>query len=108
LIDKPVINIQGDHLGTVKSFVRDANGKVSFAIVSQKYLFGWRERTVAIPYSALTYDKDKESYTCDISLDRFVMAPQFKDEAELRDRSFAEGIYRHFGLQPYWTEESMK
>lgn len=106
LLDKPVINIQGDRLGAVKSFVRDADGTVAFAIVSQRYLFGWRERKVAVPYKALTYDKEKEYFSCDISWDRFLMAPPFKDEEELRDRSFAEGIYRYFGQQPYWTEES--
>jgi len=45
--------------------------------------------------------------TCAISKDRFANAPEFKDEAMLQDKSFAEEMYWYFGQQPYWTEESM-
>jgi len=105
-IAKGVWNIQGSYLGTVKSFVRDPDGKVSFAIVSHRYFLGLRERKVAIPYSALTFDHEKQHFTCPISWDRFITAPVFETEEKLHDRSFAEEIYRYFGQQPYWTEES--
>jgi hypothetical protein len=45
--------------------------------------------------------------TCAICKDRFANAPEFKDEAMLQDKSFAEEMYWYFGQQPYWTEESM-
>jgi hypothetical protein len=104
---KAVRNIQGDYLGTVKSFARDSDGKVSFAIVSHKFLFGLREQKVAIPLRDLTYNAEKQYYTCAISQDQFNNAPEFKNTAQLRDRSFAGELDRYFGQQPYWTENSM-
>jgi len=106
-IGKEVVNTGGQYLGTVRDFVHDSDGKVSFAVVSRGGFLGFGETKVAIPYSALTYDRDKQHFTCAISEDRFANAPEIEDEAKLHDRSFAEEIYRYFGLQPYWTEESM-
>lgn len=105
-IGKEVMNIQGESLGTVKDFVRDTDGRLSFAVVSHGGFLGFGEKKIAVPYSALTFDNDKQYFTCDVSMDRFANAPELQDEAKLHDRSYAEEIYRYFGLQPYWTEES--
>jgi len=102
-----VKNMEGETLGTVKDFVWDSEGNPSFAIVSHGGFLGFYEKKVAIPYSALTYDKDRDYYTCAISKDRFASAPKIEGEAKLHDRSFAEEVYRYFGQQHYWTEESM-
>ena len=107
-VGKEVKNTEGEHLGTVKDFVSDSQGRVSLAIVSHGGFLGFGEKKVAIPYSALTYDKEKEYFTCAINKDRFANAPEFKNEAMLHDKAFAEGVYRYFGQQPYWTEESME
>jgi sporulation protein YlmC with PRC-barrel domain len=106
-IGKDLVNTRGEELGTVRDFVTDSEGRISFAIVSHGGFLGFGEKKVAVPYSALTYDKDNQHFTCDFSGDRFAGAPEIEDETKLSDRSFAEEIYRYFGLQPYWTEESM-
>jgi len=107
LIGDKVKNVEGEELGTVRDFIWDSEGRVSFAIVSHGDFLGFGGKRVAVPYSALTYDEDKSYFTCAISEDRFANAPEFEDEAKLHDRSFAEEIYRYFGQHPYWTEESM-
>jgi sporulation protein YlmC with PRC-barrel domain len=106
-IGKEVKNMEGEDLGTVKDFVWDSKGRISFAVVSHGGFLGFGGKEVAIPYSALTYDNDKQYFTCAISKDRFAAAPEFESEAKLHDRSFAEEVYRYFGQHPYWTEESM-
>lgn len=106
-IGKAVMNTQGDKLGNVWDFVRDSDGKISFAVVSHGGFLGIGERKIAVPYSALTYNNDKQYFTCDISADQFVNAPEIKDEARLQDRSFAEEVNRYFGEHPPWTEKSM-
>ena len=106
-IGKDVMNTQDEKLGTISDFVWDSDGKLSFAVVSHGGFLGVFDSKVAVPYSALTYDKEKQHFTCDISKDRFAGAPEFKDEATLHDRSFAEDVHRYFGQHPYWTEESM-
>jgi hypothetical protein len=107
-IGKMVKSAEGEDLGSVKDFCWDPEGRVSFAIVSHGGLLGFFETKVAVPYSALTYDKEAQHFTTTISKDRFANAPAIKDEANLTDRSFADEIYRYFGQQPYWTEESME
>ena len=107
-IGAEVRNIKGDHLGTIQDFVWDSEGRLSFAIISNGGLFGNLKRKVATPYSALIYDNDKHYFTCAVDWDWFMSAPPFENEAELRNRLFADEIYRYFGQAPYWTEESMK
>ena len=106
-IGKDVMNTQDEKLGTISDFVWDSDGKLSFAVVSHGGFLGVFDTKVAVPYSALTYDKEKQHFTCDISKDRFASAPEFEEEAKLHERSFAEEVYRYFGQHPYWTEESI-
>jgi hypothetical protein len=107
-LGKEVKNSEGAYLGKVRDFVWDSDGNVSFAIVSRGGFLGFFEEKVAVPYSALTYDEEKQYFTCAISEDRFANAPELEDEANLHDFVFAGSVYRYFGLQPYWTEESME
>jgi sporulation protein YlmC with PRC-barrel domain len=105
-IGKEVRNTEGEHLGTIQDFVLDPEGRITFAIVSHGGFLGFFEKKVAIPYSALTCDEGNQYYTSAVSKDRFANAPTIEDETNLHDRSFAEEMYRYFGQQPYWTEES--
>jgi sporulation protein YlmC with PRC-barrel domain len=104
-IGKDVKNMLGENLGTVRDFISDSEGRISFAIVSHGGFMGMGEKRVAIPYSALTYNEEKQYFTCAASEDQLANAPEFENEEQLRDRSFAEEVYRHFGQRPYWSEE---
>jgi sporulation protein YlmC with PRC-barrel domain len=107
LIGKEVKNMEGEHLGTVRDFVKDSEGRISFVIVAYGGFIGLGEKRVAIPYSALTYNAETQHYSCAVSRDRFAAAPEFESAEKLRDLSSAEEIYRYFGQRPYWSEESM-
>lgn len=104
-IGKEVQNMEGEHLGTVRDFVWDSEGRISFAILSYGGFMGIGGKKVAIPYSALTYDKEEQHFTCAVSKDRLAGAPEFQSKEKLTDRSFAEELYRYFGEHPYWTDE---
>jgi len=107
-IGKEVKTTGGEKLGIVRNYFRDSEGRISFAIISGERFLGFGEKKVAVPYSTLTYDKEKQYFTTAISRDQFANAPELGDEAKLHDFSFAGDVYRYFGLQPYWTEESME
>jgi uncharacterized protein YrrD len=62
-INKDVKNTEGEKLGTVKDLVRDSQGKVSFAVVSHGGFLGFLGKKVAVPYSVLAYDREKQHYT---------------------------------------------
>ena len=108
-IGKEVKNFQGESLGMVKDFIWDSRGRVSFAVVSHGDFLGFGGKDVTIPYSALTYDNDKQVVTCDISKDRFAAAPEFYgEEVTPHNRSSAAEVYKYYGQAPYWTEGSME
>jgi hypothetical protein len=100
-----VKNMEGENLGTVKDFVKDSEGRTSFAVVSHGGFMGIGDKLGAIPYGALKYDSENQYFTCNVSKDQLANAPAFENEDQLRDRSFADEVYRYFGQRPYWTEE---
>ena len=102
-----VMNHEGKYLGRVQDFVFDPDGHVTFAIIGY-YRYNWRiigENSVAVPFNALTYNRTGKHpvVVVDISLEKFQSAPKFA-KTELTDRKSAEGVYKYFGVQPYWMK----
>jgi hypothetical protein len=104
-IGRAVKNAEDESLGTVNDFVRDSDGKISFAIISYGGLMGLGEKRAAVPFSALTYNEEGKHFTCNLTEDQLAGAPDFRDKGDLTDPSFAEEVYRYYGVQPYWTGE---
>ena len=105
-----VTNHEGKYLGRVQDFVFDPDGHVLFAIVGYSR-FNWRligENSVAIPFSALSYDRNAKHpvVVTDIAWEKFKSAPRFAKN-DLMNRQKEAEIYRYFGQQPYWTEGHM-
>lgn len=105
---REVTNMEGEHLGLVRDFLHDDEGRISFAIVSTGGFLGFRDKKVVVPYSALTYDAERQYFICDVSAARFAEAPGFERREKLMDQASAEEVYRYFGQRPYWTEEHME
>lgn len=103
LIGKPVRNSQGEYLGRVKDFVFDPNGRVTFAIVSYGTFWRFTEKSIAVPFEALTYNRIGRNLMVNMSKEKFESAPRFTADY-LSNQQKAEDVYRYFGLQPYWTE----
>jgi hypothetical protein len=97
-----VVNAQEEYLGTIHDFVID-NGRISFAILSHGGFLGIGRKLVGIPFGALSYDSTQRYFVLDISKERLESAPEF-DRTRLSNPSWAEDVYRFFGLQPSWTE----
>jgi sporulation protein YlmC with PRC-barrel domain len=98
-----VKNPQGEVLGRVSDFVVDAEGKASLIILSHGGFLRIGEKETAIPFDALSYDQTATTLILDTTREKLTAAPAFK-MSDLSDPRRAEEIYRHFGLQPYWTE----
>ncbi len=104
LIGRPVRNSQGEYLGRVKNFVFDPNGRVTFAIISHETFWRFTEKSIAVPFEALSINPIGRGLTLNISKEKFESAPKFTAE-DLVNRQRAGEIYKYYGLQPYWTEE---
>ena len=106
-IGKHVKNSQGDDLGKVKDLVRDDSGKISLAVISHGGMVGIGKKDVAVPFSALSFNKDKDYFVLNATKDELASAPEVRGQ-NLHDRTFAENVYRHFGVRPHWTDQGMK
>ncbi len=100
----PVQNPQGEQLGKITDFVIDSGGRVTFAVLSYggfMYLDGGN--SVAIPFSALTYDRTGRHFVLNVSKEKLESAPIFALK-DLSNEKWADDVYRYFGQMPYWTE----
>jgi len=96
-----VKNMQGEDLGTLDDFVIDTDGRVGFAILSHG------DKRVAVPYDAITYDRVEKRLSLNMSKDRIESAPAFDKATDLSRPTWADDIYRYYGVQPYWGEERL-
>ncbi len=103
VIGRYIINNDRDYLGTINDLVIDHQGRVSLVVISYGGFLGIGERSVAIPWSALTFNSEDRLFVLNMSKDALAAAPAF-DRASMASRSWSEDVYRYFGQQPYWTE----
>ncbi|HSR12999.1 MAG TPA: PRC-barrel domain-containing protein [Thermodesulfobacteriota bacterium] len=100
LIGKDVMGSKGERLGTVQDFVVDPSGRVQFAIVAAN-----RGKIVAVPVEALSYGAGGPNLALNMTGDQLASAPEFSGTV-LSDRSYADQVYRYFGVQPRWSGQS--
>ena len=88
---------QGEEFGKVDDFVIDTNGRVAFGVIT------YGDKEVAVPFSGLKYDPEAKHLVLDTTKEKLDSAQAF-DKAMIENREAVEGIYKHFGQSPYWTE----
>jgi len=104
LLSEYLENPEGGFLGRVTDFVVDSNGRIEFAIVQVGFPeVGRDSKLVAVPFSALSRPEGKH-YVLNTTRERLASAPRFDGKKDLSNRTFAENVYRYFGLEPSWTE----
>jgi hypothetical protein len=102
-VGRVVRNSDNDDIGTIKEFVTDSAGRVSFAIISPSRMMGFGDREIVVPFSALAFNPGRAYVYLDITTDRLARAPRFDDRARLKDRSYEVEVYRYYGQRPYWS-----
>ncbi len=99
---------EGGVLGRVTDFVVDSNGRIEFAVVEVGFPeIGPDSKLVAVPFSALS-EPEGNHYVLDTTREKLVSAPRFDPQKDLSNPTFAEDVYRYFGLEPPWTEGGQK
>ena len=108
MIGKDVKNSRGDHLGSVKDFVVDEQGRINFAILSHGGFLGIGATQVVVPYEALSFD-GKGNFALNMSKDQLAAAPRFDNQgAHFSDRGWTDQVYRYYGVQPRWSDTESK
>jgi sporulation protein YlmC with PRC-barrel domain len=103
LVGTLVLNFQGEYLGRVSDFVIDAQGHVTFVVISHGGFLRIGEKDAAVPYGPFSYDRQKRHFVLDMTREKLQRGPEFAKQV-LYSEMWAEHVYRYFGQAPYWTE----
>ena len=106
LIHDKVVNFNGEHVGRIEELMVDVTtGRVAYAVLSYGGLLGFGRKLFAVPWSALTVDEDKKVFVVNVQRESLEKMPGFdKDHwPDLNDLDYAIGVYRQWGVTPFWT-----
>ncbi len=113
LIGTPVSNLQDEKLGKVENILLDVSaGRVVAVIISSGGFLMMGDELSAIPPSALKFTADRNALQLDASKEMLTKTPHFKSNEwpDFAQPSYADGVYRAYHVQPYfttnWTTES--
>lgn len=104
-----VRNLDGDNLGHIEELVIDLDsGRVNYAVLSSGGFLGVGDKLFAIPWDLLTVDTDNKEIVLDLSKETLENAPGFDKDSwpDIHDRSWVGDVYRYYGREPYWEDES--
>jgi hypothetical protein len=99
-----VKNWKGEHVGTVTNLLADSSGNITFIILSVGKEREKGKKEIAVPLGVFSYDQENRVIVLNVGEEELASAPGF-EVSDLTDPSFAEKVYRFFGLMPAWTEE---
>jgi len=104
IVGTQVKNGQGEVEGRIDDLVFDNEGRISFAILGYGGFLGIDRNLVAVPVTSLSYVEEARYFAFNTTKVNIQSAPPFSKKA-LANPGWANGVYRYFGQQPYWTEE---
>jgi hypothetical protein len=99
-----VKNSTGEYVGTVTNLLVDSSGNIAFIILSLGKDREQGKKEIAVPLGMFSYDHENRIIVLNVDKRELAAAPSFA-MSDLTDPSFAEKVYRFFGLMPGWTEE---
>jgi sporulation protein YlmC with PRC-barrel domain len=97
----PVRTSKGEEVGWVNDFVIDFT-KSQLVYLALSDVGGTEGRMVAVPFKELS-SEGGEMLTLHTSKEKLLDSPTLTS-ADMADRTYAEHIYRYYGVQPYWEE----
>jgi sporulation protein YlmC with PRC-barrel domain len=106
LIHDRVVNLAGEDVGRIEELMIDViSGRVAYAVLSFGGILGIGGKRFAMPWSAITVDEAKRRFLVNVSKEQLEKMPGFDKEhwPDLSDLDYANGIYRQWGVTPYWT-----
>lgn len=101
-----VYNLNGDHLGSIKTIMIDkTSGKVAYAVMSFGGFLGIGEKYHPLPWSMLRYHRGQGGYVVDIDKSALVEGPSYgADEVpNYSDQAWGKKVHDYYHVPPYWT-----
>ena len=104
IVGTQVRNNQGEAVGKIDDLIFDDEGRISFVILGYGGFLGIDRNLVAVPVTSLSYVEEPKYFALNTTKENIQSAPIFSKKA-LDEPGWANGFYRYFGQQPYWTRE---
>lgn len=104
-----VKNAKNENLGKIEEIVLDKlTGKACYVVLSFGGLFGLGDKLFALPWNAIHYDEDYNSFILNIPKEKLEKAPGFdKDNwPDMADRTWGESIHKYYEKTPYWQDSN--
>ena len=99
-----VRNEDGKEIGQISQFIVDKkSGKVGYAVVDFCGFMCSKKSEHWVPWSLLTYNKDKDFYLTKITEKQLESSPSLPIASKV-DRSWENLIHEHYQTAPYWME----
>ncbi len=106
LMGTTVKNLQDEKLGKVENLLVDLpSGRIVAVIVSSGGFLGLGDELSAVPPTALRFSTDREILQLDASKEMLSNSPHFMANQwpDFAQPSYAEGVYRAYHVEPYFT-----
>mgnify|MGYP006159360017 CR=1 FL=1 len=103
LIGNEVVNHNDENVGEIKEIMLEVQtGRVSYAVLSFGGFLGMGEKLFAVPWSAMTLDRNKRCFVLDVSKDRLKDAPGFDRDVwpDMADPEWTAKIHTYYGTKP--------
>jgi hypothetical protein len=107
LIGTRVKDAQGKGAGKIEDLMIDESGRVRFAVLSFGGLLGIGDKHFALPWNAMTFERDKNGYVdavvLDVTKERLEKAPSFARDRwpDTNDRAWRDEVGR------YWNDTAV-
>lgn len=103
LASNDVVNLQNEDLGGIKDVMLEPrSGRINYAVLSFGGFLGLGEKLFAVPWSAMTLDRNKRCFVLDVSKDRLKDAPGFDKDVwpDMADPEWAAKVHTYYGTKP--------
>ena len=108
IIGEAVVNRQDENLGKIDELVIDAReGRLAYAVLSFGGFMGMGNKLFAMPWRAFEFSNTENKLILNVDKEMLKTAPGFDKDAkwpDFADRTWGDGVYKHYGLEPYWKE----
>ena len=105
VIGTDVYNMNGEHLGTVEDIMIDKiSGKAIYAVMAFGGFLGLGEKQHPLPWSSLTYDKDKDGFVVNLDKRMLEQAPTLDpDDGDfVWTPDYGRSVDKYYGAPTYW------
>jgi sporulation protein YlmC with PRC-barrel domain len=111
MIGDKVVSPDGEDLGTLKELMFDLDeGRVSYAVLSFGGILGFGDKLFAIPWEALTINREDHTFILNVDKEQLENAPGFDKDNWPDTAQYEAGwlldVYNYYGYTPYWMSET--